>query len=309
MSRGLKYEDLNAAEQSTYQEIVRRLNHTRTGGEEWSDRLQGNAKKIHEPTAHPHTPRPVGQRRFMASVQCIYEYGKRLVARYRRPPRKTTAVADLAQFLNTQAARPGSRPFSGPVFPISLPVATRFTLVPPGQRDPVAHVYPDALYHILATFREVSPAQRLELLVAHPGTLQALPEALQQARDTMEQVDECATSVFLSAQLREGQVHYDIDVPHDAPTMRGFAGLLHAGLNEDTPTAIAATPDGLLVTTRAPESPGRATRAWLDGPAPLHEAQRPRPGQSRVERLQTEEWTCSHETGLVKSLQRRRDSL
>jgi cysteine desulfuration protein SufE len=61
----------------------------------------------------------------------------------------------------------------------------------------------------------------------------------------MEQVDECAIPVFLSAQLHEGTVHYAIDVPRDAPTMRGFAGLLHAGLHGATPAAIAATPDDL----------------------------------------------------------------
>jgi hypothetical protein len=202
MSRGLKYEDLNAAEQSTYQEIVRRLNHTRTGGEEWSDRLQDNAKKIHEPTVHPHTPRPVGQRRFMASVQCIYEYGKRLVARYRRPPRETTAVADLEQFLSTQAARRGFDTIERASFPHFPAGLDAFSTGSPVERDTVAHAYPDALHHILATFREASSAQRLELLVAYAGTLPELPEALQQARDTMEQVDECATPVFLSAQLR-----------------------------------------------------------------------------------------------------------
>ena len=245
MSRGLKYEDLNAAEQSTYQEIVRRLNQTRTGGAEWSDRLQDNAKKIHDPTVHPHTPRPVGQRLFMASVQYIYEYGKRLVARYRRPPRETASVADLAQFLRTQAARRGFDTIERASFPHFPAGLDAFNTGSPVERDTVAHAYPDALHHILATFREASSAQRLELLVAYAETLPELPEALQQARDTMEQVDECATPVFLSAQLREGQVHYYIDVPHDAPTMRGFAGLLYAGLNGAKPTAIAATPDDL----------------------------------------------------------------
>jgi cysteine desulfuration protein SufE len=245
MSHGLKYEDLNAAEQATYHEIVRRLNHTRTGGDEWSDRLQDNAKKVHDPTVHTHTPRPVGQRLFMASVQCIYEYGKRLVARYRRPPKETTSVADLVQFLSTQAAQRGFDTIERASFPHFPAGLDAFNTGSPVERDTVAHVYPDALHHILATFREASSAQRLELLVAYAGTLPELPEALQQARDTMEQVDECATPVFLSAQLREGQVHYYIDVPHDAPTMRGFAGLLHAGLNGATPTAIAATPDDL----------------------------------------------------------------
>lgn len=245
MSRGLKYEDLTAAEQSMYQEIVRRLNQRRTGGEEGSDPPQDNAQKIHDPTVRTHTPGPVGQQLLMASVQRLYEYGKRLVARYRRPPRERTSVADLAQFLSTQSAQRGFDTIeraSFPHFPVGLGA---FNTDSPDERDTVAHAYPDALHHILATFREASSARRLELLVAYAGTLPELPEALQQARDTMEQVDECATPVFLSAQLREGQVHYDIDVPHDAPTMRGFAGLLHAGLNGATPTAIAATPDDL----------------------------------------------------------------
>jgi len=82
-------------------------------------------------------------------------------------------------------------------------------------------------------------------ILAYAGTLPDLPVELQQARDTMEQVDECAIPVFLSAQLHEGTVHYAIDVPRDAPTMRGFAALLHAGLHGATPAAIAATPDDL----------------------------------------------------------------
>jgi cysteine desulfuration protein SufE len=181
----------------------------------------------------------------MASVQCIYAYGKRVVARYRRPPRETTSIADLVQFLHTQAARRGFETVeraSFPHFPAGFDV---FNTGSPVEGDTVAHAYPDALQHILTTFREASSAQRLELLVAYAETLPELPEALQQACDTMEQVDECATPVFLSAQLRDGQVHYYIDVPHDAPTMRGFAGLLYASLNGATPTAIAATPDDL----------------------------------------------------------------
>src|SRR5262245_2298625 len=245
MSRGLKYEDLTAAEQSMYQELVGRLNQTRTGGEAWSDHLQDNAHKIHDPTVHTHTPRPVRQRRFMASVQWIYAYGKRLVARYRRPPSKTTAVADLAQFLSTQAARRGFDTVERTGFPQFPAGLDPFHHASPVKPDPITHAYPDALQHILATFRAASPTQRLELLVAYAETLPELPEALQQARDTMEQVDECATPVFLSTQLREGQVHYFIDVPHDAPTMRGFAKLLHANLNGATPTAIATTPDNL----------------------------------------------------------------
>jgi cysteine desulfuration protein SufE len=151
----------------------------------------------------------------------------------------------LAQFLRTQAARRGFETIERASFPHFPAGLEAFNTASPVERDTVVHAYPEALQDILVTFREASSARRLELLITYAGTLPELPEALQQARDTMEQVDECATPVFLSAQLRDGQVHYYIDVPRDAPTMRGFAGLLHAGLNGATPAAIAATPDDL----------------------------------------------------------------
>lgn len=245
MSRGLKYEDLNASEQLTYTEIVSRTHPTRKGGKDWRNPLQAKAKTVSDPAWPTQTPRPWGQRLFVASVKCIYEYGKRWVDRYRRNPRETTSCADLEQFIRTQASQRGFDTFdraSFPHFPAGLDPFHAGSTV---DRDTVAPVYPDALHHIIATFREASPAQRLEMLIAYAGTLPELPEALQRARDTMEQVDECQTPVFLSAQLREGQVHYYIDVPRDAPTMRGFAGLLHAGLHGATPAAIAATPNDL----------------------------------------------------------------
>jgi cysteine desulfuration protein SufE len=83
------------------------------------------------------------------------------------------------------------------------------------------------------------------MLLAYAGRLPELPEELQSSRDTMEQVDECMVPLFFSAQLRQGKVYYHIDVPSDAPTMRGFAGLLYVGLNGATPTAIAAAPGDL----------------------------------------------------------------
>ena len=201
-------------------------------------------------------------------------------------------MADLAQFLRTQAARRGFGPLSGPKH-LHTAGLDALNTGSPGERDTVAHALPDALHHILATFREASSAQRLELLVAYAGALPALPEALQQARDTMEQVDECATPVFLSAQLREGQVHYYIDVPHDAPTMRGFAGLLHTSLNRATPTAIAPPRPTTSASSWASRKPlARCARVRLDGPAPPHEAQCPRLSQSRVRARARRRWLC-----------------
>lgn len=245
MSRGLTYADLTAAEQLQYTTIVRHIHAACPGGDEGSDPLRAPTHTRDATAVHTPTPPPSGPRHVWAAVQGVYASGKRWLARWRRQPSAPTDAVQLAHFIRIQAARRGFETFaraSFPHFPAEIdPFPSRVT----GERDAAEHVYPDALHHILATFREASPAQRLELLVAYAGTLPELPAALQQARDTMEQVDECATPVFLSARLCEGTVRYDIDVPRDAPTMRGFASLLHAGLHGATPAAIAATPDDL----------------------------------------------------------------
>jgi cysteine desulfuration protein SufE len=105
--------------------------------------------------------------------------------------------------------------------------------------------WPEALQEIIDTFSDASPEERLDMLLEYALSLPELPEELQNAHDTMEQVHECQTPVFLLATLQDGKVFYHIDVPREAPTVRGFAGILSEGLNGAPPTAIAATPNDL----------------------------------------------------------------
>jgi cysteine desulfuration protein SufE len=245
MSRGLTYADLNAAEQLQYTMIVSHLHAASTGGDDGRNPLPPHAHTSDATAVHTLAPPPSGPRHVWAAVQRVSAYGKRWVARLRRQPREPTDAAQLAHFIRIQAARRGFETFERASFPHFPAGIDPFPPCVTGERDTAEHAYPNALHHILATFREASPTQRLELLVAYAGTLPELPAELQQARDTMEQVDECQIPVFLLAQLHEGTVHYYIDVPRDAPTMRGFASLLHAGLHGATPAAIAATPDDL----------------------------------------------------------------
>jgi cysteine desulfuration protein SufE len=144
-----------------------------------------------------------------------------------------------------QAANRGCEGFDRDSFPNFPAEAEPFAKSSSIETDKAEQGYPETLYDIIETFRDATPAQHLEMLMAYAGRLPELPEELHSSRDTMEQVDECMTPVFLSAQLRDGKVYYHIDVPSDAPTMRGFAGLLYVGLNGATPTAIAATPGDL----------------------------------------------------------------
>ena len=60
----------------------------------------------------------------------------------------------------------------------------------------------------------------------------------------MEQVPECATPFFLATEVDDQErVHLHFDVPDQAPTTRGFAGILHSGLEGATPEEVLATPN------------------------------------------------------------------
>jgi cysteine desulfuration protein SufE len=105
--------------------------------------------------------------------------------------------------------------------------------------------WPEALQDIVDMFDEAAPEERLDMLLEFALNMPDLPEELQNAHDTMEQVPECQTPVFLLGKIDNGKVYYYIDVPREAPTVRGFAGILYEGLNGASPDAIAATPNDL----------------------------------------------------------------
>jgi cysteine desulfuration protein SufE len=105
--------------------------------------------------------------------------------------------------------------------------------------------WPETLQDIVEEFEEADPEERLEMLLEFAMGMPDLPEELLDARDRMEQVHECQSPVFLLAKLEDGKVYYYLDVPREAPTVRGFAGILYEGLNGAEPAAILATPNDL----------------------------------------------------------------
>lgn len=104
---------------------------------------------------------------------------------------------------------------------------------------------PGALEEIVEMFAEAPPQDRLELLLEFAMGLPDLPEELKEARDKMEPVPECQSPVYLFSQVEDGKIYYHIDIPHEAPTVRGFAGILHQGLNGAAPAEVVETPDNL----------------------------------------------------------------
>jgi cysteine desulfuration protein SufE len=108
---------------------------------------------------------------------------------------------------------------------------------------------PAAFAEIAEDFSEASTRQRLDLLLEFSDDLPALPERYAEHRDRMEKVDECQSPVFLAVEVEpvddsgDPVVHLHFDAPPEAPTTRGFAGILHAGLDGLPASTLLAVPD------------------------------------------------------------------
>jgi len=94
------------------------------------------------------------------------------------------------------------------------------------------------LREIADDFASVGDKDRLQLLLEFSEDLPALPGRYADHRDLLESVPEC-----LAVEVAEDDtVHLFFDAPREAPTTRGFAGILHAGLDGMPADEVLATP-------------------------------------------------------------------
>jgi len=88
------------------------------------------------------------------------------------------------------------------------------------------------LQEIAEEFGAVGGRDRLQLLLEFSEDLPPLPARYAEHRDRLEPVPECQSPLFLAVEVDDDAVvHLFFDAPREAPTTRGFAGILYAGLD------------------------------------------------------------------------------
>jgi cysteine desulfuration protein SufE len=108
---------------------------------------------------------------------------------------------------------------------------------------------PTALAAIAEDFSSASNPLKLELLLEFSDELPPLPDRYVGHLDKLERVDECQSPLFLTIEVDDGdnlaarRVHLFFDAPAEAPTTRGFAGILHEGLDGLSAAEILGVPD------------------------------------------------------------------
>ncbi len=101
---------------------------------------------------------------------------------------------------------------------------------------------PVPLAEVVSDFGEVAGQDKLQLLLEFANELPPLPAHLEEA--AMEPVPECQSPLFLSVDASDpDKVRLYFSAPVEAPTTRGFAAILSAGLDGQSAADILAVPD------------------------------------------------------------------
>ena len=105
---------------------------------------------------------------------------------------------------------------------------------------------PPALEEIAEDFSAASSPEKLQLLLEFSDELPELPERYRGHDELLERVDECQAPLFLVVEVADDpdrSVHLFFHAPAESPTTRGFAGILHEGLEGLPAAEVLAVPD------------------------------------------------------------------
>jgi cysteine desulfuration protein SufE len=105
---------------------------------------------------------------------------------------------------------------------------------------------PAPLAEVVSDFAEVEGQDKLTLLLEFANELPALPSYLEES--AMEPVPECQSPLFMHVDASDvNRVRLHFSAPPEAPTTRGFASILAAGLDQQPAADILAVPEDFYI--------------------------------------------------------------
>ncbi|WP_127783866.1 SufE family protein [Rhodococcus sp. X156] len=103
---------------------------------------------------------------------------------------------------------------------------------------------PAKLTEIIEDFEAVEGQDKLQLLLELSDELPALPAELAEHPELLEPVPECQTPLFLKVDAADAEhVRLYFSAPPESPTTRGFASILHQGLDGESRQTVLAVPE------------------------------------------------------------------
>lgn len=108
---------------------------------------------------------------------------------------------------------------------------------------------PESLVEIVEDFNAIEPQDRLQLLLEFSQQLAPLPDRYADHPELLEPVPECQSPIFLITEVEgtdDGSVvRLHFSAPPEAPTTRGFAGILQSGLDGLSVAEVLGVPNDL----------------------------------------------------------------
>lgn len=105
---------------------------------------------------------------------------------------------------------------------------------------------PAKLQDVVDEFADLDRQLRVEALLDYSHLVPPLPPHID--ADALERVHECQTPFFVAVEMGADEiVTLYFDAPPEAPTTRGFAGILSVGLSGAKADDVLATPEDFYV--------------------------------------------------------------